>query len=191
MKYAVVKHAGKQFVAAEGQLVEVDRLALQAGSAVEFGEVLLLRDTDHVEVGAPYIQGARVTGKIQAHLRGPKILVFKYRAKQRYRVRQGHRQDLTRVTIESIGLPGASAEAATTTAEPKPQPVEPRRTARKPASSAAKRPAAAPKAKATAQPAAARPKSGARKADKGKQPKADQAAKKPAAQKKSAGSKKK
>ena len=188
MKYAVVEHAGKQFVAAEGQLVEVDRLALQAGSAVEFGEVLLLRDTDHVEVGAPYIQGARVTGKIQAHLRGPKILVFKYRAKQRYRVRQGHRQALTRVAIESIGLPGAAAEAATTTtAEPKPQPVEPRRTSRKPASSAAKRPAAAPKAKAPAQPAAARPKSGARKAEKDKQQKA---AKKPAA-KKSAGSKKK
>jgi large subunit ribosomal protein L21 len=191
MKYAVVEHAGKQFVAAEGQLVEVDRLALQAGSAVEFGEVLLLRDTDHVEVGAPYIQGARVTAKIQAHLRGPKILVFKYRAKQRYRVRQGHRQELTRVAIESIGLPGAAAEAATTTAESKPQPAEPRRTARKPASSAAKRTAAPPKAKAPAQPAAARPKSGARKADKGKQPKAGQAAKKPAAQKKSAGSKKK
>jgi large subunit ribosomal protein L21 len=184
MKYAVVEHAGKQFVAAEGQLVEVDRLALQAGSAVEFGEVLLLRDTDHVEVGAPYIQGARVTGKIQAHLRGPKILVFKYRAKQRYRVRGGHRQALTRVAIESIGLPGATA---TTTAEPKPQPVEPRRTARKPASSGAKRPAAAQKAKAAARPAPARPKAGAGKAEKDKQQKA---AKKPAA-KKSAGSKKK
>jgi large subunit ribosomal protein L21 len=162
MKYAVVEHAGKQFVAAEGQLVEVDRLALQAGSAVEFGEVLLLRDTDHVEVGAPYIQGARVTGKIQAHLRGPKILVFKYRAKQRYRVRQGHRQELTRVAIESIGLPGAAAEAATTTT-------------------------AEPKAKAAARPAPARPKAGAGKAEKDKQQKA---AKKPAA-KKSAGSKKK
>jgi len=189
MKYAVVEHAGKQFVAAEGQMVEVDRLALQAGSAVEFGEVLLLRDTDHVEVGAPYIQGARVTGKIQAHLRGPKILVFKYRAKQRYRVRQGHRQALTRVAIESIGLPGAGATA---TPELKPQqPAQPRRTARKPAGSAAKRPTAAPKAKAPAKPAAARPKSGAGKADKGKQQKAGQAAKKPAARKKSAGPKKK
>jgi large subunit ribosomal protein L21 len=189
MKYAVVEHAGKQFVAAEGQMVEVDRLALQAGSAVEFGEVLLLRDTDHVEVGAPYIQGARVTGKIQAHLRGPKILVFKYRAKQRYRVRQGHRQALTRVAIESIGLPGAVAEA-TATAEPKPQPVEPRRAARKPASSGAKRPAAATKPKAPAKPAAARPKSGAGKAEKGKQQKGGQPTKKPAAQKKPAGSKK-
>ena len=190
MKYAVVEHAGKQFVAAEGQMVEVDRLALQAGSAVEFGEVLLLRDTDHVEVGAPYIQGARVTGKIQAHLRGPKILVFKYRAKQRYRVRQGHRQALTRVTIESIGLPGTSAQAATT-AEPKPQAAEPRRAARKPAATRAKAPDAEPKAKASGKPAAARPKAGAGKAEKGKQQKAAQAAKKPAARKKSAGPKKK
>ena len=188
MKYAVVEHAGKQFVAAEGQLVEVDRLALQAGSAVEFGEVLLLRDTDHVEVGAPYIQGARVTGKIQAHLRGPKILVFKYRAKQRYRVRQGHRQALTRVAIESIGLPGA---AATSIDEAKPQAAEPRRTARKPATSRAKAPEAAPKAKASAKPAAARPKAGAGKAGKGRHPKAAQAAKKPAAQKKPAGPKEK
>jgi len=185
MKYAVVEHAGKQFVAAEGQMVEVDRLALQAGSAVEFGEVLLLRDTDRVEVGAPYIQGARVTGKIQAHLRGPKILVFKYRAKQRYRVRQGHRQARTRVAIESIGLPGAA------TAEPKPQPVEPRRAARKPAGSAAKRPTGSPKAKAPGRPAPASPKPGSGKADKGKQPKAGRAAKKPAPQKKSAGPEKK
>ena len=181
MKYAVVEHAGKQFVAAEGQRIEVDGLALQAGSAVEFSEVLLLRDADRVEVGAPYVSGARVTGTVEAHLRGPKILVFKYRPKQRYRVRAGHRQALTRVTIESVGLPGSqpkAAEAQVEPAAPRTEAVAPRRPARKPAEKA---PAAA---KAGPRKSAAKSKP----AEKGK---AGGGGKKPAAAKKPAAPKKK
>jgi large subunit ribosomal protein L21 len=180
-----VEHAGKQFVAAEGQRIEIDRLAIQAGAAVEFGEVLLLRDTDRVEVGAPYVSGARVKGTVEAHIRGPKILVFKYRAKQRYRVRQGHRQALTRVTIESIGLPGgAAAEPKAQAAEPQAEPAAPRTepaAPRRPARKPAEKTPAAPKPKA-ARKSATR----SRPADRGKSGSGSKkpAAKKPAASKK-------
>jgi large subunit ribosomal protein L21 len=202
MKYAVVEHAGRQFVAAEGQTVEVDRLALQAGSPIEFAGVLLLRDEDQVQVGAPFVPGATVRGTVQSHVRGPKIMVFKYRPKQRYRVRQGHRQALTRVAIESVGLPGAPgrAESASKAAVPargeRKTPVEPRpgaaaRAKRGSETKSRPRGAAATKgeaksaagAKGEARPAARRAKPGPKSAGRDKQARKP-AAKKPAAPKK-------
>lgn len=188
MKYAVFEHGGKQFVASEGQVMEIDRLAQQAGSAVEFSQVLLVRADDHVQIGSPYVRGARVKARIASHVKGPKLVVFKYRPKQRYRVRHGHRQGLTRIEIETIGVPGGGAEstaasktspkepkaetpARKTAAKPKPQRAA---TARKKAEAGAK-PAAKTKAKAQAP--------GRKTAQKSKP------VKKPAAKKKPAGSK--
>ncbi len=110
MKYAIVEHSGKQYLAQEGGLIEVDRMSVEVGKPVVFKEVLLVTDGKKVEVGAPFVKGASVKGKIQDHLKGKKITVFKYKPKQRYRRTQGHRQLLTHVAIESIGLPKAETK---------------------------------------------------------------------------------
>ena len=110
MKYAIVEHSGKQYLAQEGGLIEVDRMSVEVGKPVVFKEVLLITDGKKVEVGAPFVKGASVKGKIQDHLKGKKITVFKYKPKQRYRRTQGHRQLLTHVAIESIGLPKAETK---------------------------------------------------------------------------------
>lgn len=102
MKYAVIHAGGKQYIAREGETLEVDRLPLQTGDAVKWEEVLLLVDDSKVTVGNPIIVGASVKGKVVDQIKGPKILVFKYIPKERYRKRRGHRQRYTRVMIESI-----------------------------------------------------------------------------------------
>jgi large subunit ribosomal protein L21 len=109
MKYAILQSGGKQYRAEEGQVIEVDRLAADEGSTVELEEVLLLVDGDKTQVGAPLVSGAHIKASVLEHIRGPKILVFKYKAKMRYRVRQGHRQDYTRLRVERIAAGGRTA----------------------------------------------------------------------------------
>jgi large subunit ribosomal protein L21 len=109
MKYAILQSGGKQYRAEEGQVIEVDRLAADEGSTVELEEVLLIVDGDKTQVGAPLVSGAHVKANVVEHIRGPKVLVFKYKAKMRYRVRQGHRQDYTRLRIERIAAGGRAA----------------------------------------------------------------------------------
>ncbi len=110
MKYAIVEHSGKQYLAEEGGRIEVDRLPLEVGKPVEFKEVLLVTDGKVTEVGSPYVSGAKVQGKVLEHGKAKKITVFKYKPKQRYRRTQGHRQKRTRITIETVDLPGSKAE---------------------------------------------------------------------------------
>jgi large subunit ribosomal protein L21 len=105
MKYAIVEHSGKQYMAQEGGLIEVDRMQLEVGKQIVFKDILFVTDGKKAEVGAPFVKGASVKGKVQDHLKGNKITVFKYKPKQRYRRKQGHRQLLTHISIESIGLP--------------------------------------------------------------------------------------
>ncbi len=119
MKYAIVEHSGRQYLAQEGSLIEVDRMSLEVGKPIVFKDVLLVSDGKKVEVGAPFVKGASVKGKVQGHPKGKKITVFKYKPKQRYRRTQGHRQLLTHIEIESVGLPAA---AATKNAETKSKP---------------------------------------------------------------------
>ncbi len=111
MKYAIVEHSGKQYLTQEGSLLEVDRMSLEVGKPIVFKEVLLVSDGKKVEVGAPFVKGASVKGKIQDHPKGKKITVFKYKPKQRYRRTRGHRQLLTHIEIESVGLPAAKKKA--------------------------------------------------------------------------------
>ncbi len=110
MKYAIVEHSGRQYLAQEGSLIEVDRMLLEVGKPIVFKDVLLVSDGKKVEVGAPFVKGASVKGKAQSHPKGKKITVFKFKPKQRYRRTQGHRQLLTHVAIESIGLPKAETK---------------------------------------------------------------------------------
>jgi large subunit ribosomal protein L21 len=102
MKYVIVEQGGKQYRAAEGGTIEVDRLPNAVGETLTIEDVLMLVDEDDVTVGTPVVTGAKVQAKVMQHFKGRKILVFKYRPKQRYRVKSGHRQQYTRLQIESI-----------------------------------------------------------------------------------------
>jgi len=101
MKFVIVEQGGKQYRAAEGK-IDVDRLPNEEGEAITLEDVLLSVDGDKVTVGTPLVKGAKVQATILNHFKGRKILVFKYRPKQRYRVKTGHRQQYTRLLIESI-----------------------------------------------------------------------------------------
>lgn len=111
MKYAILEHSGKQYLVEEGARIDVDRLSLEVGKSIEFKEVLLVADGKKIEVGSPYVKGAKVKGKVLAHAKGDKLVVFKYKPKQRYRKKQGHRQLLTSVSIEKVGLPAPKPKA--------------------------------------------------------------------------------
>ncbi|HSB88703.1 MAG TPA: 50S ribosomal protein L21 [Anaerolineales bacterium] len=120
MKYAVIESGGKQYVAREGETFEVDRLPQAVGQAVRFAEVLLAADGDLVLVGAPHVDGAEVRATIQAEVRGPKVLVFRYTPKKRFRKRMGHRSWLTKLHVDAVTVPGGrsgSAEAEPAAAE--------------------------------------------------------------------------
>lgn len=100
--YAVIKTGGKQYRVAQGDILEVEKLAGGIGESVTFEDVLLVADGDSVQIGQPLVSGASVTAKITGQHKAEKILVFRYRPKKRIRVRRGHRQQLTRIQIESI-----------------------------------------------------------------------------------------
>jgi len=104
MKFVIIEQGGKQYRAAEGETIEVDRLPNEEGDALTLEDVLLSVDGDDVRIGTPLIKGAKVQAKVVNHFKGRKILVFKYRPKQRYRVKSGHRQQYTRLLIESIEM---------------------------------------------------------------------------------------
>jgi large subunit ribosomal protein L21 len=102
MKYAIIQSGGKQYRASEGATLEVDHLPAEPGASLRLDEVLLVADGTKIEVGAPYVKGAIVRANVVEHVRGPKIKVLKYKAKMRYRVHQGHRQNYTRLRVEEI-----------------------------------------------------------------------------------------
>jgi large subunit ribosomal protein L21 len=105
--FAIVEIAGQQFKVAKDQKVFVHRLAAEEGKKVSFDNVLMLSDGDKVTVGAPAIDGAQVGAKIIKHLKGDKVIVFKKKRRKGYRVKNGHRQSLTQIVIESIVASGA------------------------------------------------------------------------------------
>lgn len=112
--YAIVEIAGQQFKVAKDQKVYVHRLQGEEGSKVTFDNVLLLDDNGKVSIGAPAIEGASVTAQILSHLKGDKVIVFKKKRRKGYRKKNGHRQYLSEIQIESIATTGAkkSAKAA-------------------------------------------------------------------------------
>jgi large subunit ribosomal protein L21 len=141
--YAIVRTGGKQYRVEPEQLIDVDSLPAEVGSTVEMTDVLLIAGNGDVKVGRPVLEGARVIAEVVEQGRGPKIIVFKYKAKTRYRRRRGHRQGYTRLVVRQIltaeGPPEAEEKPkrrrpSKAEAEPKPA----RRTrARKPKAEAA------------------------------------------------------
>ena len=100
--YAIVEIGGKQFKVTQDQFVYAPKMQGDEGASVEFDRVLLMDNDGKVEVGAPTVKGAKVSGKILGHVRGDKVVVFKKKRRKGYKVRNGHRQDFTKVLIEGI-----------------------------------------------------------------------------------------
>ena len=110
--YAIVEIAGQQFKVAKDQKVYVHRLQGEEGSSVSFDKVYLLDDGTQVTLGAPAITGASVEAKVVKHLKGDKVIVFKKKRRKGYRVKNGHRQSLTEILIQSISAKGGAKKAA-------------------------------------------------------------------------------
>ena len=100
--YAVIKSGGKQHKVSEGEEILLEKLSLDEGEAIEFSEVLAVIKDGNLNVGKPLLEGAVVKGKVLNHLKTKKITVIKMKRRKDYRKKQGHRQNLTKVKIESI-----------------------------------------------------------------------------------------
>ena len=109
--YAIVEIAGQQFKVAKDQKVYVHRLKEAEGSKITFDKVMLVEDGKNVTIGAPAIEGAAVTAKILGHLKGDKVIVFKKKRRKGYKKKNGHRQYLSEIQIESIAASGAKKTA--------------------------------------------------------------------------------
>ncbi len=115
--YAVIKTGGKQYRVAANDKILIEKLDGAAGDQVNFTEVLMVSNGGTVDIGAPFLSGATVVGEIEKQARGPHIIIFKKRRRKHYRRRNGHRQDLTSVTITEI-LTGGAKPAAKAKAKP-------------------------------------------------------------------------
>ena len=104
--YAIVESSGQQFWLQPNRYYDIDRLAADVDSTVNLENVLLVNDGKAATLGQPYVAGATVELKVMAHRRGPKLIVYKMRPKKKTRRKNGHRQELTRVMVQSIKVAG-------------------------------------------------------------------------------------
>jgi len=104
MKYAIVEDGGKQYRAVEGDMIDVDRFPAEEGEQIDLERVLLVADDEDVKIGTPFVAGAKVQATVVSQVKGPKVVIFKYKPKQRYRLKKGHRQQYTRIKIDSISM---------------------------------------------------------------------------------------
>ena len=115
--FAIVEIAGQQFKVAKDQKVFVQRLDAKTGDKVSFDQVFMTADGDKVTVGAPAVANASVEAKVVRHLKDEKVIVFKKKRRKGYRVKNGHRQSLTEIVIESVGVGNAKKAAPKAKAE--------------------------------------------------------------------------
>lgn len=99
MKIAVIETGGKQYKVASGQKLKIEKLNAQAGDNFIFDKILLTTDGEDIKIGTPYVEGAKIEGKVLKQGREKKKIVFRYHSKTRYRKKKGHRQDFTEVEI--------------------------------------------------------------------------------------------
>ena len=102
--FAVVKTGGKQYRVAENQIMIIEKIMGESGAAHTFEDVLLLEDGSKITVGAPRVEGAKVVASIVEQTKGDKVIIFKKKRRKGYKKKNGHRQDFTKVMIESITL---------------------------------------------------------------------------------------
>ncbi|MBI4298177.1 MAG: 50S ribosomal protein L21 [Chloroflexi bacterium] len=100
--YAIIQTGGKQYRVQEGDSIRVESLPVEAGDALDLEEVLLVSKGGSLKVGNPTVPGARVKTEVKGHGRGPKVIIFKFKAKTRYRRKTGHRQGYTELAIRDI-----------------------------------------------------------------------------------------
>lgn len=100
--YAIIETGGKQYKVQAGDVIFVEKLSANEGDTVTFDRVLAVSNDNGLTTGTPIVSGASVTGKVEQHVKGEKIIVFKYKPKKNYKRKQGHRQPYTKVTIENI-----------------------------------------------------------------------------------------
>ncbi len=105
--YAVIQTGGKQYRVQPGDVIDVEKLEQEVGARIDLADVLLVGGDDAVSVGTPTVDGAKVTAEVADQFRGPKIIVYKYKAKTHYRRKNGHRQSYTRLRIRHILTDGA------------------------------------------------------------------------------------
>jgi large subunit ribosomal protein L21 len=120
--YAIVEIAGQQFKVQKDQKIYVHRLNEEAGKKINFDKVLLIEDGGKITLGAPAINGAVVSAKVEEHVKGDKVIVFRKKRRKGYAKKNGHRQSFTAITISDIKVGGAKAEkkeAEAAPAEPK------------------------------------------------------------------------
>lgn len=119
MSYAIIETGGKQIKVEPGRFYDVELLPAQENETVTLDKVLLVSHDGDVQIGQPLVNGATVEGTVMRHLRGRKVIVYKMRPKKKTRKKQGHRQELTRLMINSISLNGSVvAKREETAAEP-------------------------------------------------------------------------
>ncbi len=111
--YAIIESCGRQYKVAEGDVVFFEKLEAEEGKKVTFDNVVLVSDDGKVQVGNPYVKGVKVEGKVVAHGKHKKIVVFKMKAKKNERTKQGHRQPYTKVEITSVMTGAKKAETKT------------------------------------------------------------------------------
>lgn len=107
MTYAIIETGGKQLRVEPGRFYDIELLAVEADSSVTIEKVLLVQHNDDVTVGQPFVDGATVEGTIMRHFRGRKVLVYKMKPKKKTRKKRGHRQEITRLMINSINFNGS------------------------------------------------------------------------------------
>ncbi len=132
--YALIEACGKQYKVEEKDVVFFEKLDAEEGKKVTFDKVILVSDDGKVQVGNPYVKGVKVEGKVVAHGKGKKIIVFKMKAKKNERKKQGHRQPYTKVEITSIKTSATKVAAEKEEAKP----VEKKEATKKVASTAKK-----------------------------------------------------
>ena len=115
--YAIIESCGRQYKVAEGDVVFFEKLEGEEGKKVTFDNVVLVSNDSKVEVGAPYVKGVKVEGKVVSHGKAKKIIVYKMKPKKNYRRKQGHRQPYTKVEITAIKTTAKKAAAEKETVE--------------------------------------------------------------------------
>jgi large subunit ribosomal protein L21 len=112
MQYAIIQTGGKQYRVAPGDSITVEKLTAEPGSIVELDHVLAVSNDGDMTLGQPTVAGAKVVAEVAEQGRGEKLVIFKYKRKVRYRVKTGHRQSLTKLTIKEIVAGGDGAQPA-------------------------------------------------------------------------------
>ena len=105
--YAILETGGLQFKVTEGEVLKIPKLGIEPKEEVVFENILLAAEKDKILIGKPYIKGAKVTAEVLANGKSPKVIVFKFKRRVKYRRKRGHRQDYTEIKINEIKLPKA------------------------------------------------------------------------------------